>query len=155
MREVRHHPHFVARQFSCILYTIENGHMDTTGKKIILLIEDDKALNRAVVFKLEQEGYKVFSVLNAKDAFPVLKDHHREIDIIWLDYLLPGMNGLEFLAEMHKNEDYKDIKVVICSVSTCNEMMQAMVKKFNVADYLIKSDYSIDTLVEKVVAHIA
>lgn len=127
--------------------------MDTTGKKVILLVEDDKALNRAVVFKLEQEGHHVFSTLCAKDALSVLKEHHYEIDIIWLDYLLPGMNGLEFLAELRKHEDYKDIKVVMCSVSGRSGMMQEMVKEFNVADYLIKSDYSIDTLVKKVVAH--
>lgn len=128
--------------------------MDTTGKKVILLVEDDKALNRATVFKLEQQGHKVFSTMCAEEALLVLKGHHREIDIIWLDFLLPGMNGLEFLAELRRHENYKDIKVVICSVSGRGGMMQDVVKKFNVTDYLIKSDYGLNTLVEKVINYI-
>ena len=90
---------------------------ENTISKTILLIEDDVALNRAIVLKLEQNGHHVISVMRAEDAFEVLKSEHSAIDIIWLDLLLPGMNGIDFLAEIRKNPEYKDMKVVICSVS--------------------------------------
>lgn len=127
--------------------------MDTTGKKVILLVEDDKALNRAVVFKLEQLGHKVFSTMRAEDALDVLKDHFTEIDIIWLDILLPGMNGIEFLAEIRKHEEFKNLKVVICSVSG-REESRDIAHGLGVMDYLVKSDYEITALIEKVLSYI-
>lgn len=127
--------------------------MDTTGKKVILLVEDDKALNRAVVFKLEQLGHKVFSTMRAEDALDVLKDHFTEIDIIWLDILLPGMNGIEFLAEIRKHEEFKDLKVVICSVSG-REESRDIAHGLGVMDYLVKSDYELTALIEKVLSYI-
>lgn len=126
--------------------------MDTTGKKVILLVEDDRALNRAAVFKVGQQGHRIISTMRAEDALTILKENHAIIDVVWLDILLPGMNGLEFLAEMQKYDEYKNIKVVICSVSEKGGLLKDIVGKFhNVVDYLIKSEYSISMLTEKVV----
>ena len=120
--------------------------------KTILLLEDDTALNRAIVLKLEQKGHNVISTMRAEDALEVLKTQHPNIDVVWLDLLLPGMNGIEFLAEVRKNPDYKDIKVVICSVSG-REESKAIARELGVSDYLVKSDYELDTLAEKVLSY--
>lgn len=123
--------------------------MDLQGKKVILLVEDDKALNRAVVFKLEQKGHVVISTTTAEEALAVLKDRYKEIDIVWLDILLPGMNGLEFLELLRKHTEYKDLKVIICSVSERIDKRKSL-DELGVSGYLIKSDYSIEDLVEKI-----
>lgn len=120
--------------------------------KTILLVEDDVALNRAVTFKLEQKGHRVISVLRAEDALEVLQSEHSVIDIIWLDLLLPGMNGIEFLAEIRKHEEYKDLKVVICSVSG-REESKSIAHGLGVVDYLVKSDYDLNALVGKVLSY--
>ena len=62
------------------------------------------------------------------------------------------MNGIEFLAEVRKNPDYKDIKVVICSVSG-REESKVIARELGVSDYLVKSDYELDTLAEKVLSY--
>ena len=123
-----------------------------TKPKIVLLLEDDTALNRAIVLKLEQKGHNVISTLRAEDALEVLKSQHPNIDVVWLDLLLPGMNGMEFLAEVRKNPDYKDIKVVICSVLG-REESKVIARELGVSDYLVKSDYELDTLAEKVLSY--
>lgn len=120
--------------------------------KTILLLEDDNALNRAIVLKLEQKGHRVISTARAEDALEVLHSEHSNIDVIWLDLLLPGMNGIEFLAEVRKNPAYKDIKVVICSVSG-REESKVIARELGVSDYLVKSDYELETLVEKVLSY--
>jgi CheY-like chemotaxis protein len=120
--------------------------------KTILLLEDDVALNRAIVLKLEKKGHHVISTLRAEDALEVLKSKHPDIDVVWLDLLLPGMNGIEFLAEVRKNPEYKDINVVICSVSG-REESKAIARELGVSDYLIKSDYELETLAEKVLSY--
>ncbi|SRR3989344_6070839 len=127
--------------------------METSTKpKTILLVEDDIALNRAVSFKLDQKGHRVISVFRAEEALEALKSGYSAIDIIWLDLLLPGMNGIEFLTEIRKNEDFKNLKVVICSVSG-REESKSVARELGVADYLVKSDYELDTLVEKVLGY--
>ena len=123
-----------------------------TKPKIVLLLEDDTALNRAIVLKLEQKGHHVISTMRAEDALEVLNSRHPDIDVVWLDLLLPGMNGIELLAEVRKNPDYKDIKVVICSVSG-REESKVIARELGVSDYLVKSDYELDTLAEKVLSY--
>jgi CheY-like chemotaxis protein len=123
------------------------------NKHVVLLVEDDKALNRAVVFKLEQQGHKVISTFRAEDALEVLQGDAKNADIIWLDLLLPGMNGIEFLAEIRKDPTLKDKKVVICSVSGRQES-KSIAHELGVVDYLVKSDYALNDLVSKVVSYI-
>lgn len=121
------------------------------ANKTVLLVEDDKALNRAAAFKLEQKGHTVISTMRAEDAFEVLKDNPR-IDIIWLDLLLPGMNGIDFLRELRKQPQFKDKKVVICSVSGRGEA-EKLLKELGAVDYLVKSDYDLSALVDKVISY--
>lgn len=123
-----------------------------TNPKTVLLLEDDAPLNRAITMKVEQKGHKVISTMRAEEALEVLNSEHPSIDIIWLDLLLPGMNGIEFLAEVRKNPDYKDLKVVICSVSG-REESRGIARELGVTDYLVKSDYDISALVEKVLSY--
>lgn len=120
--------------------------------KTILLLEDDKALNRAIVLKLEQRGHRVISTMRAEEALETLASEYQKIDIIWLDLLLPGMNGIEFLAEIRKEPEYKDLKVVICSVSGREESKE-IARELGVLDYLVKSDYELEALTEKVLSY--
>lgn len=122
-------------------------------KKVILVVEDDKALNQAVVFKLNRMGYDFISALNAEDALRELKKRHDEIDFIWLDILLPGMNGLEFLKLIRENDDLKDKKVAIVSVSGGYDNEEEA-KKMGVVDYIVKSDYDLDNIIDRVSRYI-
>lgn len=127
--------------------------MDSTeNKRTVLLVEDDKALNRAITLKLEKKGHRVISTFRAEDALEVLQSEHSNIDIVWLDLLLPGMNGVEFLFEFNKHEEYKTIKVVMVSVSG-REESKSVALELGVVDYLVKSDYELDTLVDKVLGY--
>lgn len=128
--------------------------METSRKpKTVLLLEDDLALNRAIVLKLEQMGHHVISTMRAEEALEVLNSEHPAIDIVWLDLLLPGMNGIEFLAEVRKKPDYKDLKVVICSVSGREESKE-VAHELGALDYLVKSDYELSALVKKVLSYV-
>lgn len=115
-------------------------------------MEDDKALNRAVAFKLEQKGHKVVSVFRAEDALEILEKEPDSIDLVWLDILLPGMNGIEFLEEIRKRDSARDKKVVVCSVSAQADA-KGVALGLGAEDYLVKSDYDINTLVDRVVSY--
>lgn len=123
-----------------------------TKQKTVLIVEDDVALNRAATFKFKQKGDKVISTMRAEDALEVLKSEHSAIDVVWLDFLLPDMNGAEFLSEVNKHKEYKDLKIVICSVSGRGDL-QGDLRKRGVVDYLVKSDYDLNTIVDKVLSY--
>ena len=115
--------------------------------KTILVVEDDKALNQAVVFKLKRKGYNPVSVFTAEDAMKVLEEGADKIDFIWLDILLPGMSGLDFLKLVRENKKLKDKKVAIVSVSGGYEK-QKEAENLGVVDYIIKSNYDLNDIIE-------
>lgn len=119
------------------------------GTRTILVVEDDKALNQAVVLKLKKKGYNPVSVFTAEDAMKVLEDGADKIDFIWLDILLPGMNGLDFLKLIRENQRLKDKKVAIVSVSGGDDK-QKEAKDLGVVDYIIKSNYNLNDIIEMV-----
>jgi len=68
--------------------------------KTILLVEDDTNLADGLIMNLEAEGYQVVHVedgLNALDAY-----HDGNIDLILLDIMLPGMDGLSVCKQVRK-----------------------------------------------------
>lgn len=69
----------------------------------ILLVEDDKALCKLLAFQLKKEGYSVDFCHNGLDAFDYLKLGVYQLMI--LDRMLPGMNGLKVLEKIRKEKN--------------------------------------------------
>ena len=61
--------------------------------KKILIIEDEKDLSQFIQLELEHEGYEVRTAFNGRDGLE--KALHEPIDLILLDLMLPGLNGVE------------------------------------------------------------
>jgi len=120
-------------------------------QKTILVIEDDIALNEAIKMKLEKAGYNVISVLTAEEAIPILEN--QPIDFIWLDILLPGMSGLEFLRVIRQKPLLKDKKVAVVSVSGSFGTKEEA-KKWGIVDYIVKSEYKLNDIVARIIPQI-
>lgn len=71
--------------------------------KRILLLEDDRALNRGISLKLEKEGYEVLSVFSVKEAEEQFQKG--KLDLIISDITLPDGNGMDFCREVRKRSD--------------------------------------------------
>ena len=118
-----------------------------TIPKSILLIEDEPALHEAIKLKLEKAGIKVYSFFTAEEAVPFLKKE--KPDLVWLDILLPGMNGLEFLKQIREDFSLINLPVIIVSVSHSSEKIKKAFE-LNVLDFIVKSDNSLDDIIKKV-----
>ena len=116
--------------------------------KRILVIEDDRALNRAITFKLGRKGYEAISVFSAEDGLKVLAQNE-PIDFIWLDLLLPGMNGFDFLKTIRDSQELRNKRVVVVSASG-NEESERQAKDLGVVAYIVKSDYNLDDIIDRV-----
>ena len=70
----------------------------------ILVVEDDKELNRTVCSFLNRSGYEATGCLNANDAYDALADNI--FDLIVSDIMMPGIDGFEFAGNVRElNED--------------------------------------------------
>lgn len=121
---------------------------DITGLKI-LVIEDDQFLRDLLRTKLERENFKVTSAIDGPEGL-----EHLEIDLpdlVLLDIILPGIDGFEILKHMKGADKLKNIPVVLLS----NLGQEADVEKgkaLGAIDYLIKSNFTIDEIIEKIQA---
>lgn len=103
--------------------------------KHILLVEDDAAIAKLVRFKLENNGFKVTTVRNGKEALNWLKGNRPEL--VLLDVMMPVMSGVETLEHMKDDETLKDIPVIMLS----SKGQKAEIDRclyLGAADYIVK-----------------
>lgn len=109
----------------------------------VLLIEDDEvdAMNIQRAFKKNNITDKLEVVSNGLDALSFLKQEVAVTSIlpklVLLDLNMPKMNGLEFLAEIRKDEDLRSLIVVVLTTSN-DERDIKMAYRYNVAGYIVK-----------------
>jgi DNA-binding response OmpR family regulator len=70
--------------------------------KHILLVDDNALLRRSLTFHLEEAGYRVTSLATAEEALALIQN--QPVDLILLDIVLPGMDGLEALRQFRKHQ---------------------------------------------------
>lgn len=115
--------------------------------KRIAIIEDDDFLRGLAVGKLEKAGYTVLTAGNGDDGLKMVEKE--KPDLLILDLLLPGMSGFDVLAAIRKDAGIANLKVVVFS----NLGEEADIKRctdLGVKDYLVKANFTLDELVEKI-----
>ncbi len=99
----------------------------------ILFVDDDRAIGSIVDKYLSKKGYKVSLAESGVEALKLLKDNH--FDIVFTDFKMPGINGIELLARI--KEYSPDIEVIIVTGhGTMESAIEAM--KTGSYDYLQK-----------------
>lgn len=111
----------------------------------ILLLEDDKSLNRGISFKLKKEGFEVetaFCIGEAKNIF-----ENNKIDLIITDIGLPDGSGFDFCEEIRKTSN-----VYIIMLTALGEEFNAVMGYEIGADDYVTKPFSLAILVSKVKA---
>jgi two-component system phosphate regulon response regulator PhoB len=123
----------------------------TTGpapRTRILLIEDERGLTEALSWNLQREGYEV---LIANDGQEGLRRAQTILpDLIILDLMLPGLNGLEVCRELRAGERTRDIPIIILSAKA-EETDQVVGFSLGADDYVTKP-FSPKVLLQRVKA---
>ncbi len=116
--------------------------------KKILIIEDDTFLQGLEAGKLTKSGFEVKTATTAAAGLKILDDE--EIDFLLLDLMLPGdKDGFAVLEEVRAKSDYKKTPIIIFS----NLGEEAEIKKakdLGANDFMIKSNFTLEELVEKI-----
>lgn len=99
----------------------------------ILIVEDEAKMRRLLELNLGDDGFAVFSAEDAETGLNLLRDN--PIDLVVTDLKLPGMNGLEFLQAVKRQNAALPVVVMTAfgSVETAVEAMKA-----GASDYVLK-----------------
>lgn len=81
------------------------------AKLYVLVVEDEQAIREMLVMVLEKEGFKVEAVESAEQALNQLADTIP--DLILLDWMLPGMSGIELEKQLKKNHSFNTIPIIL------------------------------------------
>jgi len=117
--------------------------------KTILIIEDDDFLLGMEAKKMATVGYNVLTAINSANAFEILNNDKNLVDLILLDLLLPDVDGFAILEMIREHPVYGKVPVIIFS----NIYEDKDIKRANalgVNQFLIKSNFTLDELVEKI-----
>jgi DNA-binding response OmpR family regulator len=116
--------------------------------KTILIIEDDDFLLGLEASKLTKKGYEVMTAANGTDALKTIGSNVK-LDLILLDLMLPDVDGFMVLEKIRDNKALLTIPVIVFS-NLSEDKDVARVKKLGVSDFMIKSNFTLDELAEKV-----
>jgi PleD family two-component response regulator len=115
--------------------------------KKLLVADDEQFISTAYGDGLGRAG---FTVVVAHDGEEALDKITAEMpDLVLLDLIMPKLNGFEVLKKVKADDSLKSIPVVILS-NLSQDTDEAEVKKLGAADFIVKSNISLQDLIAKV-----
>lgn len=111
--------------------------------KTVLVVEDEQPLSEALQFNLERQGYVVRTVANGYDAVAVAIE--QQVDLIILDVMLPGIDGLEVCRRIRSQSDVP----ILMLTARGEEIDRVLGLEIGADDYLTKP-FSLRELVARV-----
>lgn len=114
----------------------------------ILVVEDEQNVASFIQQGLQEEGYQVFLAYDATTAWDLLSQ--KRIDLIILDVILPGMNGLEFARKVRVSEHQTTPIIMLTALGTTENVVKGL--DSGADDYLIKP-FKFKELLARIRAH--
>src|SRR5271163_1736191 len=99
----------------------------------ILIVEDEAKMRRLLELNLGEDGFTTFSAGDAESGLKLLREN--PVDLVLTDLKLPGMNGLEFLQAVKRQNAALPV-VVMTAFGTVETAVEAM--KAGASDYVLK-----------------
>ncbi|KPN62457.1 two-component system, OmpR family, phosphate regulon response regulator PhoB [Aliiroseovarius crassostreae] len=118
----------------------------STSKPCILLVEDEPAQREILRYNLTSEGYEVMMASNGDDAL-VMVDEVMP-DLILLDWMLPGVSGIEICRQIKARKETRTIPVIMLSARS-EEMDRVRGLEIGADDYMVKP-FSVSELMARI-----
>ena len=120
--------------------------MSLTMQMKILVVDDEDDILELISSHLQKEGYDVIPAKTGEDALETMKA--TKPDLIVLDLMLPGMQGLEVCSHIRATQDYADIPILILSAKG-TEVDRILGLEMGADDYMTKP-FSVRELVSRI-----
>src|ERR1700754_1472639 len=82
----------------------------------LLIVEDEANIRDLVCLHLESEGYKCLATANGRDALDLLRS--RPFDVVVLDVMLPGVNGLSLCRTVRSGHVNREVPILMLTART-------------------------------------
>ena len=123
--------------------------LDWEQRDYILIIEDDDDVSESLTQMLQEEGHRVVSFGDARLALDYLRQKSVLPKLIFLDFLMPHMDGWQFLAERRKDARISEVPVV--GISGSEHVHEQLLSQS--LTQLLKKPVSLDALLGAVHRH--
>jgi len=104
-------------------------------KEKILIVEDEKDIVKMLDYNLKKEGFRTLSVHDGEDALDAVSREHP--DIIILDLMLPGMDGLEVCKRLKNDTKTASIPIIMLTAKS-QESDKVVGLELGADDYVTK-----------------
>lgn len=118
-----------------------------SGKKRILIVEDERPLAHALELKMTHEGYETKVASTGSEG--LREAQGGDYDLILLDLILPEMDGFAILEAL-KGQAKKPVVIVLSNLGQDEDRKKAA--EFGAKDYLVKSNVPLSDIVKVVKA---
>jgi DNA-binding NtrC family response regulator len=112
----------------------------------LLLVDDEAAFLDAMARRLKKRDFEIFTATSGMDAMELLSKEGEHVEVVILDVKMPGMDGIETLAEIKRKFPLVEV-VMLTGHATVPSAIDGM--KQGAFDYLMKP-CDMDVLVTKV-----
>jgi DNA-binding response OmpR family regulator len=116
-------------------------------KQKILMVEEDRFLRKIYKNKLNLAGFEFIEATNGEEGLN--KVIAEKPDLVLLDLILPRKNGFDVLIDIKKNEETKNIPVIIFS----NLGQETDIKRglsLGAQEYLVKPEINLSEVVDRI-----
>ncbi len=101
----------------------------------ILIIEDEKAVREMLCFTLKNNGFEILEAEDSNSALDTLREN--EINLILLDWMLPGKQGIEISNIIRSSSEIKDIPIIMLTAKS-DESDKVLGLESGADDYITK-----------------
>lgn len=115
--------------------------------KKILIIEDEEIIYNLLQKKLTEGGNQILIAKDGVEGMEKMKE--TKPDLILLDIIMPRKGGFEVMEEMRRDENLKDIPIIVISNSG-QPVELDRAKELGAKDWLIKTEFDPQEVLEKV-----
>ena len=112
----------------------ENNILEHKPAKL-LVIDDSESARSLLKRRLAMYGHEVIAAANQQEAIRVLSDD--QIDVIFLNMFLNGINSASLLEKLKSNSDYQNIPIIMISSDDDTELLVRCIEA-GAEDYLVK-----------------
>jgi DNA-binding response OmpR family regulator len=112
----------------------------------VLVVEDDLAIQLLISETLRSRGHEPFTASDGPSAAPAAREHRP--DLVLLDIGLPGLDGFGVLEQLKRDDELRDIPVVIVTAWGEPDYMERALS-LGALDY-IRKPFNVDDLLDRV-----
>lgn len=116
------------------------------NKQTILVVDDERAIREMIVMALDKEGFECIEANDGHKAETIIRQS--QPDLILLDWMMPGLNGIDFTRRLRRNDETHSLPVIMLTAKTEEEDLIKGLE--NGADDYITKPFSPRSLIARI-----